>query len=340
METSSDKLKEEFVQKVCMACGKFLSAEQCQRIEKILLINMGNLTLTKEELALSTEVVKPAEEYIRLFLAIKMVKGLSKRTLDYYEQILRKFFQDVNKPVAQITSNDIRVYLAVREMKDGVSKVTLSNELRVFRTFFSTIAAEEVIEKNPTAKIDSVKVPKRVKEPFSEMEVELIRQGCTSKRDLAIIETLYSTACRVSELCGMNRDDINVDQIKVFGKGSKERICYLTPRAQLAIRNYLEERTDDDPALFIRERLLKGGASNRLNPSGVEIIVREIGKSVGIEKCHPHRFRRTAATSALRHGMPIEKVSKMLGHEQLTTTQIYAITEESEMRNAHKKYMA
>lgn len=167
------------------------------------------------------------------------------------------------------------------------------------------------------------------------MELEQIRKAAQTKRDIAIIETLYSTGCRVSELCGMNRGDLNGDEILVFGKGGKERICYLNAKAILAINEYLAERKDDEKAVFTTLKK----PFNRLYKGSVESIIRKIGEAAGVENCHPHRFRRTAATIALNRGMPLEQVQEMLGHNDIKTTTIYARSEVENVKASHKKFV-
>lgn len=337
----TDELLEDAKRKVVMLCQTWASDEQIRQISNALTVAFSGIQLSKQETALSTEVLTPNEEYLKQFLAIKIVKGLSRKTLSYYNYVVRRFFDASGKLVNQVTTNDIRVYLAMREMRDGVSKVTLNNERRCLRSFFTTLSDEELIGQNPAGRVDNIKEPKRVKKAFTEMELERIRNAAgrceksklNQLRDVAIIEVLYSTGCRVSELCGMNRADIAGDCVTVIGKGNKERICYLNSRALMALENYLSARGDTDPWIF-------AGKCGRLRSGRVERIVKEIGTLAGVENCHPHRFRRTAATIALRRGMPIEQVSKMLGHSQITTTQIYAITEESDVYASHQKYLA
>lgn len=347
---TSDQLKDEVVRRVLSSCMPWADDQQQQKLENILRMVLYRLTLAKEETALSTEIRIPNEEFLKQFLAIKMVKGLSKNSLKLYSMTVRRLFLYVDKPVPDMTSNDIRYYLAIRKTKDGLSNTTLGSELRNLRSFFGTLHTEEFVNHNPTAKIDRIKAEKRQKDPFSEMEVELLRKAAISpktplenpKRNLAIIETLYSTGCRVGELVTMKRSDISGERTKVIGKGNKERYVYLNPRALIAINDYLSSRTDSYDWLFPGGEFAdkSGKAVDKpLDKGTVGRMLRQIGKRAGVENCHPHRFRRTAATIALRRGMPIEQVSRMLGHEQLATTQIYAITADEDVQNSHRKYL-
>jgi site-specific recombinase XerD len=298
--------------------------------------------LTREEIALSTDVLPANEQFLKRFIAIKTIKGCAASTLKYYALCMAQFFKMVQKPVRDITTNDIRYYLAIRAKVCG--KVTLDNELRVLRSFFDTMLSEGAVQHDPTKRIDKIKCAKKVKSPFTELEMERIRQACTNraglnKKHLAIVEVLYSTGCRVSELAGINRDEIDGDRVLVTGKGNKQRYVYLNPRAAVTLEAYLKTRTDSFPALFVGQNITTKEVTPRMDKSSTESIIRGIGKRAGVKNCHPHRFRRTAATTAMRRGMPIEQVSKMLGHEQLTTTQLYAITDEQDVQRAHARYL-
>lgn len=328
-----------------------LSAEQRSKLDGTLIILLNGLIFAKEETALSTEVKAPNEEYLKQFLAIKMVKGLSERTLHLYNETVHRFMKYVDVPIPDVTASNIRYYLAIRGQRDGVSKVTQNNELLHLRSFFSTLQAEEIISRNPTAKIDRIKYEKVLKQPFSELEVEKLRNAAINprkgrnapdpKRLLAMIDFLYSTGCRVSEMVNVKKSDIDGNRIKVIGKGSKERFVYLSARAQMSIMDYLQSRTDDFDWLF------PGGEMKHphktvdkpVDKGTVESTLRALGKRAGVPNTHPHRFRRTSATHALRRGMPIEQVSKMLGHENISTTQIYAITDDASVAASHAKYV-
>lgn len=320
-------------------CLGFLDAEQLRQVSAAVSIALQNRTVSEEETAISTQFAISNGEYVRRFLAIKAVKGCTERTIKRYSDILRLFFLQINKPVPCIETMDIRGYLALRERRDGVSKRTLDGELLILRSFFNTMLAEEYISKNPTTKIEKIKTPKKVKKPFEEYELERIRMACRNEKQLAIVEILYSTGCRVGELVGMDRDDIHQDEVLVHGKGNKDRVCYINARARIALENYLKTRKDHYHALFVGENCATHEISERMRDSSVESMLRRIGKRAGVENVHPHRFRRTAATLALQRGMPIEQVSKMLGHEQINTTQIYASVNQDDLKRAHQKYL-
>lgn len=286
----------------------------------------------------STEIVlandDKRQKAIQMFIVTKKVEGCTENTIHYYMGTLRRFFNEINQRLEEITADQIRYYLAIRSTRDKLSKTSQDNELRVLKSFFKWCSGEEYIERNPTENIKAVKKEKRMKKPFSETELELIREKAGNKRDRAIVEVLYSTGVRVGELCGMNISDITNDEIVVFGKGEKERTVYLNARAKIAIGEYLKTREDNENALFIGKITKK-----RLNKGGVERMIRELGKRAGVANCHPHRFRRTAGTIALNRGMPLEQVQQMLGHEDIATTTIYARSEERNVKASHGKYV-
>lgn len=300
------------------------------------------------------------EQLLNRFLAAKMVKGCTKRTIQRYKSQISWTLNRFGKSCTQITSDDIRLYIALRLTQDKVSKTTANGEILCLRSFYNWLTIEEIIKVNPLLKVDRIKVEKVKKKAFTDFEVEKIRNECRSTMESAIVEVLLSTGCRVSELVGIKIDDINQGKCIVHGKGNKDRIVYFTAKADFATQKYLDDRRDDNPYLFPAGLIVTDQKSSKMRTrasrptwykypeligtgsrtvSAVEDTVREIGKRSGVENVHPHRFRRTAATLALRRGMPIELVSKMLGHEQLTTTQIYLDIGDDELEAAHRKYV-
>lgn len=325
---------DELLKEICILFQKCDTYDDNIKAELILILNEYEISKKSTEITLYD-----CEDYnaqiIKKFLINKTVAGMTERTIDEYRKELFKIIGKINKPILQIAPDDIKVYLAKRQIQDKVSAVTAGNEWRILSSFYGWLHREEIVERNPMYKVDKPKQRKKKKKAFTPMECELIRNGCKNLREKAIIEVLLSTWCRVSEITQMDIADIEGDSITVVGKGEKERIVYINSKAQLAIKNYIESRNDKSPALFVS----LDKPHDRMKISGIEIIVREIGKRVGVENTHPHRFRRTGATFALRSGMPIEKVSFLLGHESIDTTQIYLDINEDEAKQAHKKYV-
>jgi len=275
------------------------------------------------------------DKAVKMFFVSKKVEGRTDKTLTYYRVVLQRFLQYCMKPLDEITTDDIRYYLARRMMQDKLSKVSQDNELRVLKSFFKWCAGERYISSIPTININAIKKEKRIKKPFSEMEIEKMRQGCRNNRDLAMIDVLMSTGVRISELVAMDINDIDGDELAVYGKGEKERYVYLNAKARLSIENYLSSRNDKETALFVSLKK----PYRRLDAGGAESSIRNLGKKVGIDNVHPHRFRRTCATLALNRGMPIEQVQQMLGHEDIQTTTIYARSERENVKSSHHKYV-
>lgn len=296
------------------------------------------------------------ERLLKAFLASKIVKGCTKQTVESYAKGLRKILERIGKPVPELTPDDIRLYIAVRLTKDKITKITADTEVRYLKTFFAYLAANDLVTKNIMACIDKVKGKATKKKAFTDMECEKIRSVCKNNKEKALVEVLFSTGCRVSEIASMRFDEVESGKVIVHGKGEKDRFVYLNAKAQLALEVYSLERKDRNPYIFpacfrVHENplgkkfleewwkhpeLVREGCADK---GSIERIIRKIGERAGVENCHPHRFRRTCATAALRKGMPLEQVSKMLGHEQLTTTQIYLDLQEEELEIAHKKYV-
>jgi len=243
----------------------------------------------------------------------------------------------VNKPLQQMETDDFRAYLTEYQKDNNSSKVTIDNIRRILSSFFTWLEDEDYIIKSPVRRIHKVKSASTIKETYTDENLETMRDNCTELRDLAMIDMLASTGMRVGELVLLNRADINFEEREcvVFGKGSKERVVYFDARTKIHLQNYLEERTDDNEALFVSLR----APHERLQIGGVEIRLREMGKELGIDKVHPHKFRRTLATMAIDKGMPIEQLQQLLGHQRIDTTLQYAMVKQSNVKIAHRKYI-
>lgn len=339
---------------VCMLDGMGVDTEG---IADKLYIIMKDVEIKPIETALALRDDALNDNLLNRFLAAKMVKGCTKRTIMRYKKQISWTLSKFGKSCTEISADDIRVYIALRLTRDGISKVSANNEILCLRTFYSWLNVEGILQTNPMLKIDRIKTDKIKKKTFTALECEKLRDSCRTSLETAIVEVLLSTGCRVSELCGIRIDDIEQGKCIVHGKGNKDRIVYFTAKAELAIKKLLEERKDTNPYLFPAGVNLGENLEHekRASPDwykypeligegmrdkgAIESTVRKIGKRAGVENVHPHRFRRTSATLALRRGMPIELVSKMLGHEQLTTTQLYLDLSEDDLEAAHRKYV-
>ena len=274
------------------------------------------------------------------YLACKSLEGLSKLTLYTYHTTLMHFLRWLRKPLDEVESGDIRLFLYQYQQRQHVSNRTLDHIRQNIKVFFAWAVDEGKISHNPCASIHPIKYTAKPRAALSQLELEYIRRACGGMRDRAIVETLYSTGCRVSELCGMTRSDINWQDrtVQVLGKGNKFRTCFINAKAFVALKDYLASRDDDDPHLFVSERKPHQGLSRY----AVEKIVRDISdrayRQTG-KRVTPHIFRHTTATTALQNGMPVENVSRMLGHSQIETTMIYAEVKTTDVHRDHMRFV-
>lgn len=301
--------------------------EHCFFNVNVVVLNDDNLIQSKSNQTLKKE-----------FLSAKQVEGCSERSVSYYSSTLDNLIKKLEKPFNQIETEDLRVYLSDYQKRNDASKQTIDNIRRILSSFFTWLEDEDYILKSPVRRIHKIKTMKQVKETYSDEALERLRDNCKTIRDLALIDMLSSTGMRVGELVKLNRVDVDfVDrECVVLGKGSKERVVYFDARTKLHLQNYLNSRTDENEALFVS--LLE--PHNRLEIAGVEIMLRKLGRSLDINKVHPHKFRRTLATRAIDKGMPIEQVQKLLGHQKIDTTMEYAIVDQQNVKNSHKKYLS
>lgn len=292
-----------------------------------------DITERKTEVA----VQEGLPQCMKVFLVGKKIEGRSKATLDLYRIALEDLFRTVTKPVDEISTNDMRIYLYELKERRGIQDVTMESRRRIIHSFFTWCHNEGYIPRNPMRSISPIKYEVKPRLPFSDTQMEIIRGACRTDRERAIIETLYATGCRITELVGLKVADIDFRsrEVKLFGKGKKHRLSYLNARAEVAIEAYLKGRKGESEYLFLHTR--KPYAP--LKKAGAERIVKLIGQRAAIKNVIPHRIRHTTATDALDHGMPVDEVQKLLGHEDLETTMIYAKVRQSNVANDHKKYI-
>lgn len=277
------------------------------------------------------------DDLLQAFLTAKEVEGCSPKTLAYYEATLRKMVSEVDKPFSRISTDDLREYLTNYQTRNGSSRVTIDNVRRIFSSFFSWLEDEDYIVKSPVRRIHKIKAAHVIKEVLSDEHLETLRDGCRTKRDLAIVDMLASTGMRVGELVLLDRRDIDLSEREciVLGKGNKERRVYFDARAKLHLQDYLSTRTNSNPALFASLNF----PYSRMSIGGIELRLRTLGRSLNLPKVHPHKFRRTLATSAIDKGMPIEQVQKLLGHARIDTTMHYALVSQNNVKQSHRRYL-
>ncbi len=326
-------MKQNLMNEVIQGMLPFLNNGQMERLQEVLQHTLFNYKVVEcdnnKELA--------EQNLVELFLAAKRIEGCSEKSLKYYESTILALLDDLGKDVKHIVTDDIRTYLTEYQARKQSSKVTIDNIRRILSSFFSWLEDEDYILKSPVRRIHKVKTGTNIKETYTDEALELMRDNCTELRDLAIIDMLASTGMRVGEMVLLNREDIDFNEREcvVFGKGDKERIVYFDARTKIHLLNYLNSRDDDNPALFVS--LQK--PYNRLQISGVEVRLRQYGKRLGLNKVHPHKFRRTLATMAIDKGMPIEQLQQLLGHRRIDTTLQYAMVKQSNVKIAHRKYI-
>lgn len=272
------------------------------------------------------------------FLLEKQIEGKSTATLKQYKGHLYKMLSVIGKDISDITHSDIYDYLSYYKMSTNISNRSLENKRLVFSSFFNWAYKHNRINANPLFEGSKIKYDYTIKKAFSDEEMEKLIHACKIQRDLALIEFLYSSCVRVSELVSLNKTDIKFTEkeLTVYGKGGKERITYINSRTYFHLKKYLDTRLDKNQSLFVSSKK----PYNRLTVSGVESILHKLGKLAGVENVHPHRFRRTGATNALNRGMPIEEVSKLLGHKNIATTQIYCTVLQDNIKLSHQKYLS
>ena len=326
-------MKEKVIKEIEQKMASILNNEQKEKLKEVLLYTFYNIEVT----SIKGELVEDTTDYAKMFIAAKRIEGCSERTLNYYETTIKTMIDKLSKKVNSIETEDLRNYLSEYQAKNNCSKVTIDNVRRILSSFFAWLEDEDYIMKSPVRRIHKVKATQTVKETYTDEELEEMRDACVEIRDLAMVDFLASTGVRVGELVNLDRVDIDMQERScvVLGKGGKEREVYFDARTKIHLQNYLNSRTDNNPALFVS--LLR--PYDRLKISGVEIRLRELGKRINIKKIHPHKFRRTMATKAIDKGMPIEQVQVLLGHRKIDTTLQYAMVNQNNVRNSHKKFI-
>ena len=295
------------------------------------------LVQAMQQLPDTVVAAEPAPDLVQIFLSAKRVEGCSDKTVLYYDSTIRNVLNAIGKDIRDVTTDDLRIYLDRYQSANGVSKVTIDNIRRILSSFFAWLEDEDYITKSPVRRIHKVKTCKTVKETYSDEALELMRDHSECVRDLAIIDMLASTGMRVGELVKLDRSDIDFAnrECVVLGKGNKQRKVYFDARTKIHLQRYLNSRKDDNPALFVTLQR----PYNRLQISGVEIRLRRLGEKLNLNKVHPHKFRRTLATMAIDKGMPIEQVQQLLGHQSVDTTLQYAMVNQSNVKQSHRRYI-
>lgn len=321
---------EEKIVLVLNEMSEYLTVEQMKKLQEVIVKTFAENEAPKTEIS--------NDEFLKMFLDAKRIEGCSDRTIKYYRVTIEHLLKNVVSPIRKITTEMMRAYLVDYQKINNCGKTTVDNIRRNISSFFSWLEEEDYILKSPMRRIHKIKTQKTVKNIISDEEIEKLRDNCKNIRDTAMIDLLYSTGIRVGELVKLNIEDIDFSEREcvVFGKGDKERRVYFDAKSKIHLKNYIESRKDNNPALFVT----LNAPYDRLKISGVEIRIRELGRMLNLEKVHPHKFRRTMATRVIDKGMPIEQVQKILGHSQIDTTMQYAIVNQNNVKASHRKYIA
>ena len=273
------------------------------------------------------------DDLLDAYIIAMQIQGRSKKTVDRYSYILKRMMKAVNVETRKITVYHLRQYLA-NEKARGVSDRTLDGIRQVFSAYFDWLHREQLIDSNPTANLGAIKYQKKLKQTYSDVDIEKMKFNCKCSRDRALVSFLMSTGCRISEVTQLNRQDVDLVNLEctVLGKGNKERTVYIDSVTAMHLKDYLDERKDDSPALF------SGKGTERITPQGVRAMLNKLSEQASVDHVHPHKFRRTLATNLIKHGMPIQDVAEILGHDKLDTTMGYVVIDKADVKNAYRKY--
>ena len=288
-------------------------------------------------------VINGVPEVLKHYIGTRATENLSPDTLKNYFYTLRDFFMTVNRPVSKVTANDIRCYLYDYKKKNNVSDRTLEQKRLTIKNFYAWCLREDVyddLKKNPCETVSTIKYYAKPREPFTMSELETIRVCCEDVRERAIVDILVSAGLRVTELCDLKKDDIDLIErtVKVrHGKGNKFRMTYISAETVVSLRRYFNTRTDSCPYVFVNKR---GSEKHQIHKKVIEQIFANICVRAGIEdpdRRHPHNLRHTFATVMLQNGAPIQHVQKMLGHAKLETTLVYAKDNLQDIKRTHER---
>ena len=331
-------MREQLRHELLSAIGEKLSAQDLQIVSRRIDEALSRYSIELLETHLAVLGREEMERLIKTYIVVKRMEGLSNATLENYTRVLWQFMRAMRKPVGEIEANDIRLYLYEYQEQRGVSNRSLDSIRVVICTFFKWAACEQYIPRSPVETIRPIKYEAKPRRAATQIELELLRRGCRDERELAILETLYSTGCRVSELIGIKLGDINWETrtVLLLGKGKKYRQSYINAKAEVAIREYLKVRKHDSIYLLCNDR---GGMP--MTKGNVERVMRGIAERAGMGGMgiSPHVMRHTTATQALRSGMAVEDIQRLLGHASVSTTMVYAKVSQDNVRDKHQKYI-
>ena len=331
--------KAEFINDIINKMTPLCDNSQLLELNKSLNYHTNKLIISENPDNVDLNYEKTNQLLIKQFIKNKKLKGLSPNSLNYYESQLKKVALWSSKSFIEMTSDDLKEYLIFYRDLNQCSKTTLNNARRILSSFWKWLEIEEKIIINPMKRIPAIKIPKYVRKAFTDEEVEILRKYLyhqNNLRDIAIFELLLSSGLRLSEVASLRIDDLNFVECKgvVMGKGAKERVFYFSERAKVSLDDYIDSRIDNKEWLFVSSN----APYNKWGITGIGTMIRELGRRAGVNNVHPHKFRRTLATRLVRKGMPIEQVSTILGHSNLSVTMRYVETDKELLKLVHKKH--
>lgn len=325
-------MEEKFRVELLTMLGKSMSKELVSAVDMALtaLFQKYDVSEACTDLAVCDD---SNEKIINTYIASMRLEGRSEKTLKQYYDALTKLLDEIPKSIKDIRTNDIRYHLAHYQATHKVSNATVNNRRKFLSAFFVWATREEIVDKNPMLKINSIKEKYVTKKPFSDIELAKIRDALEDNREKALVEFLLSTGCRVSEVAGLKvgNIDFRTGECVVLGKGNKERTVYLNNKSMYYLERYIGGFVDADRPLFMNAR------GRGMTKQNIEELMRIIGKRAGVSKVHPHRFRRTMATNAMKRGMPVQYIQVILGHSKLDTTMIYCIYDKEVVKAEYLK---
>lgn len=325
-------MEEKFRVELLTMLGKSMSKELVSAVDMALtaLFQKYDVSEACTDLAVCDD---SNEKIINTYIASMRLEGRSEKTLKQYYDALTKLLDEIPKSIKDIRTNDIRYHLAHYQATHKVSNATVNNKRKFLSAFFVWATREEIVDKNPMLKINSIKEKYVTKKPFSDIELAKIRDALEDNREKALVEFLLSTGCRVSEVAGLKvgNIDFRTGECVVLGKGNKERTVYLNNKSMYYLERYLGGFVDAERPLFMNAR------GRGMTKQNIEELMRIIGKRAGVSKVHPHRFRRTMATNAMKRGMPVQYIQVILGHSKLDTTMIYCIYDKEVVKAEYLK---
>ena len=323
--------KQQFINELSDALKSVLTVTEMDKVQSALLSVLSGYDVTRSS---NKDAVAASSDYLQMYIDAKTIEGRTPKTIARYQYILNQFFNRENVTAQETTVFHIRDYF-MKEKSRGISDSTISGYRDVFNSFFGWLFAEGMIPKNPCANIGTIKQEKKVRKPFSSIEIQKMLDSCDTLRDKAIIMFLLNTGCRISELCNVNIEDVDLTRREciVYGKGRKERTIFFDEVTAWVLSEHMK-------TISINGALFNGKGTVRLHPGGVRKMLKSIESKSGVENVHPHRFRRTFATNVINHGMAIQDVAAILGHEKLDTTMRYIYQSKERTKNAYEAHTA